>query len=111
MARHPSRKLLSSWLEGEELEDYEEHINSCARCASRLEKLSAIHLDNVEPLTDEFRPALLEVLSPPEDLHERISSRIADRLQERNDATLFGSLLGVPVESAKIVIEPKIAED
>ena len=112
MARHPSKQLLTSWLEGEaDLGEYDDHINSCARCASRLEKMSSTHVDNVEPLKAEFRPALMAVLAPPEDLHERVSFRIAERLQARNDASLFGSLLGVPVESTRIVVEPKMPED
>lgn len=113
MAKHPSKQLLSSWLDGEaDLEEHDdEHINSCSRCASRLEKLSEIHLDNVVPMNEQFRPALMAVLQPPEDLHERISARIADRLQERDDATLFGSMLGVPVETTRIVTEPKIIDD
>ena len=113
MAQHPSNKLLSSWLDGEiDLEDYDEHINSCNRCASRLDKLTArISLDNVTPLSEKFRPALMAVLQPPEDLHERISARIAKRLQERDDITLFGSMLSIPVETSRVVIEPKIIED
>ena len=112
MAKHPSKQLLSSWLDGEaELEEHDEHINSCSRCAARLEKLSESRLDNVVPMSEQFRPALLAVLQPPEDLHERISARIADRLQERDDMTLFGSMLSVPVETTRIVTEPKIIED
>ncbi len=113
MARHLNRKTLSAWLEGEAelIEEHDDHINSCSRCAARLEKLTEVHFNNVEPISAEFRPALMEVLRPPEDLHERISRRISDRLQERNDASLFGSLLGVPVESTKIVLEPKLPED
>ena len=113
MAQHPSNKLLSSWLDGDiDLEEHDEHINSCNRCAARLEKLTAqIPLDNVTPLSEQFRPALMAVLQPPEDLHERISARISERLQERDDMTLFGSMLSVPVETSRIVIEPKIIED
>jgi len=112
MARHPSTKLLSAWIRGEDdLGEHDEHVNSCAKCASHLDKLTEIHFDNVEAISAEFRPALLEVLAPPEDLHARVSERIAERLQARDDRSLFTSLLGTPVETTRIIVEPKIDED
>lgn len=106
MAKHLSNKMLSAWLDGSIDLDHEhdEHLNSCTRCAGRLEKLERAFAD-VEPLKEQFRPALLEVLRPPEDLHERISARIAIRLQQRDDTALFGSMLGVPIETAQLLTQ------
>lgn len=109
MARHPNRQQLASWLNGEH-EHLGEHIDTCAKCASRLDDLdsslpTASATNNVYALTEELRPALLAVLQPPEDLHERIAARIAQRLQNRDDASLFGSLLGIPVETGRIFLD------
>ena len=112
MARHPNTQQLSSWLNGEAGEPgHHEHIDSCSRCARRIEELSAADQTKVEAISDEFRPALMAVLQPPEDLHERISARIADRLQDRSDATLLSSLLGIPVETTQIVLDSNSDED
>lgn len=107
MARHPSTKQLTSWLNGEANHDqHSEHIDTCSRCAQKLEQLNVANdVSNVSPLTDEFKPALMAVLSPPSDLHERISIRIADRLQAQSDMGLVGSLLTVPVETAQVVTD------
>ena len=107
MARHPSTKQLTSWLNGEtDHDEHAEHIDTCTRCASRLEELSATSdVSNVSPLTDEFRPALMAVLRPPSDLHERISIRIGERLQAQSDAGLVASMLTVPVETSLVVTD------
>ena len=111
MARHLSTKQLTSWLNGgPDQDEHDEHLNSCIKCAARVEQLSS-DLDNVEAISDEFRPALLAILQPPENLHARISERIADRLQSQSDVKLFNSLLGVPVETAKILGEVNTETD
>jgi hypothetical protein len=110
MARHPSEKQLASWLSGEHAH-FDAHIDACERCAKTLDEIDVAVGSNVEALTAELRPALLTLLQPPEDLHERISQRISARLQDRNDAGLLGSLLGVPLETSRIFFEPKVNED
>ena len=103
MARHLSTKQLTSWLNGKpDHPEHDAHIDSCAKCAARVEQLDS-DMNNVRAISEEFRPALLAVLAPPENLHVRISERIAERLQSQSDVTLFGSLLGVPVETMKVV--------
>ncbi len=110
MSRHPNRQQLASWLNGEN-ENLDEHIDTCEKCAGRLDKLDNEILGNVEPITADLRPALLTLLQPPADLHERISERITERLQDRSDADLFGSLLGIPIEASRIFLEPKNSEN
>jgi len=109
MARHPNRQQLASWLNGEH-EHLGEHIDDCERCAGRLGELDDSlppggHLDNVEAISAELRPALLKLLQPPEDLHERISGRVTARLQDRSDVNLFGSLLGIPLEAGRVFLD------
>lgn len=109
MARHPSTKQLTSWLNGAvDHEEHDTHLDSCTKCASRIEELN---VNNVEAISAEFRPALLAVLQPPEDLHERITGRIATRLQEQSDSELFRSLIGVPVETMRVITDPTTEED
>ena len=110
MARHPSSEQLSSWLNGEH-EHLSPHIDSCNKCASRLDELDVSTGGTVTAITDELRPALLTLLKPPEDLHQRISERIAARLQNRNDADLFASLVGIPIEAGRILLDTTDGED
>lgn len=116
MARHPNRQQLASWLNGAHTH-LDEHLDECEKCASRLDELnSTVPIEsasaksdafpnNVEAITAELRPALLTLLQPPTDLHERISERISDRLQDRSDADLFGSLLGIPIEAGRVFLD------
>lgn len=105
MARHLSTKQLTSWFNGAATDpDHIEHLDNCTRCANKVEELHLTSIENnVEPISPEFKPALMAVLQPPEDLHERISIRIAERLQDRDDANLFGSLLGLPVDTTRLL--------
>lgn len=98
MARHPNREQLASWLDGSSTH-LDHHIEGCAQCASELDQLG-------EPQSAaEIGSALLTLLKPPDDLHQRVSERIARRLQDRNDADLFRSLLGIPFEAGKLLFE------
>ncbi len=114
MARHPNRQQLASWLNGEH-DHLDQHIDECEKCASRLGELDTTvpldatapnaNVNNVHAISAELRPALLTLLQPPDDLHERISERITQRLQDRSDADLFGSLLGIPIEAGRIFLD------
>ena len=110
MARHPNSEQLSSWLNGGH-EHLNDHIDSCEKCASRLDELDGSLGGSVTAITEDLRPALLTLLQPPEDLHERISVRIAARLQNRHDADLFASLVGVPIEASRIFFDSSSADD
>ena len=97
MARHPDREQLTLWLDGASSE-FNDHIDTCEVCASALSELGPSS-------AEELRPALLTLLQPPDDLHERVSERIAARLQNRRDSDLFGSLLGIPFEAGRIFFD------
>ncbi len=99
IGRHPNRRQLARWLDGDapELDD---HIDGCEKCAQTLDALAAAE-------TTDLRPALLTLLAPPTDLEERVSRRLAARLQSRADAELFGALLGVPIETGRVVLEAR----
>ena len=102
MARHPKRQHLAEWLEGGR-SDLDEHLATCQRCAKELDHIS-LTISNDDPEPSDIGPALLTLLEPPPDLHERISARLAARLQRREDIELIGSLLGVARETSELFI-------
>ena len=107
MSRHPNRKQLQSWLDGNN-QELDEHIDKCLKCANTLDSIDpSTHADlgNVEPISEELRPALMALLQPPEDLHARIYDRVRERLQTGDDLDLFGSLLGIPFEMGGIILD------
>lgn len=103
MRGHPNRQELSMWLDGSNAA-LDDHIDTCEICATSLDELS-------EPANADLKPALLTLLKPPDDLHERVSARIARRLQDRRDADLFGSMFGVPVEVSRLFFDDRSDED
>ena len=105
MARHPKREALAKWLtEPTAVDvDLDEHLSTCEYCASELETIS-LSVSNDDPEPSELGPALLTLLAPPDDLHERVSKRLAARLQRRQDVELFGSMLGIPREAGEVFL-------
>lgn len=96
MARHPNDDRLLAWLDGNAPE-LDEHLADCERCAQSVDRLAAAEAD--------LRPALLSLLAPPADLATRVSERLAARIQSRRDVELFGSMLGLPVETGRVVFD------
>ena len=103
MAHHPNRQQLTMWLDGASTE-FDDHIDTCEICASALSEIGP-------PSTEELRPALLTLLQPPRDLHERVSERIVARLQNRRDSDLLGSLLGIPLEAGRIFFDAEAPDE
>ena len=106
MARHPNRQELTRWLDGSNAE-LDEHIDTCTVCASQLDEIDLAE----DALVADLRPALLTLLQPPDDLHGRVSHRIAQRLQNRQDMNLFGSMLGIPIEASRLFFTTSDDED
>ncbi len=103
MARHPKRQQLTAWLDGTPDADLDEHLATCEKCAATLDRLD--EAQRSEPASVErIGPALLTLLRPPDDLYERMSSRLAERIQRRADLELLGSLLGVPKEAGELFL-------
>ena len=96
MARHPDDDRLLAWLDGD-APDLDEHLADCEDCAKSIDRLAGGEAD--------LRPALLSLLAPPADLATRVSERLAARVQSRRDVELLGSMLGVPVETGRIVLD------
>lgn len=102
MARHPNERQLARWLDGD-APNYDAHVDSCEHCAAALERIVGLELSGDHP---EIGPALLVLLEPPPDLESRVSRGIAERIRARSDVELFSSLFGVPIDAARIVLEP-----
>ncbi len=75
--RHPSRSRLSAWLAGADDPSIDDHLATCARCASVCEDLEA------PPADGALSSALLAALSPPPDLGRRLETSVAERLDSR----------------------------
>ena len=90
--RHPSGKRLAHWLEGE-LPELDDHIDTCERCANRLEQQA-----NPGPGLSE---ALRRALAPPTDLAPRLTSGIANKMQTRQDLQTIADLMGLPIHTAR----------
>jgi len=105
MARHPKRERLIAWFEGEIDPEIDAHLSDCERCTSFLDELSE-HRTETPDNVAQIAPRLLTLLHPPDDLHERMSARLAERIQRRADLGLLGSLLGVPLEAGEVLLLP-----
>ena len=94
---HPSRKRLHRWLEHGDAE-LDDHIAACHRCATTLESLA-----ETEPALGD---ALRTLLAPPADLHPRLQSGMAAKMQARDDLKLLVELLGLPVQTLRAMGPP-----
>lgn len=97
MAQHPTEHDLTAWLDGGS-PGIDEHLAGCEVCAARLEE--------TPPYDVELSAPLLVALSPAAGCGERVSARVAARLQNRRDAELALSMLGVPLETIRLVTDP-----
>lgn len=86
--RHPSRRRLADWLDGDGTSAVDEHVATCARCANRLEELA----EPVPALTS----ALNQSLQAPDDLVARLGVRMSRSMRNREDLALFMELMGIP---------------
>ena len=102
LARHPNKRQLSLWLDGQ-APNYDSHVDDCEHCSALLEDIVGIDLDNDD---SNIGPALLVLLEPPADLEDRVSRRIAERLQTTSDMELFSSMFGIPIDAARVFLEP-----
>ncbi len=106
---HPSTRRLREWLETppdvEPDAGIEEHVSHCERCADELEALDAVVGESIEE-TSEVRVALEEVLAPPTGLEQRMEDRIEAALLARRDLKLLAGLMGVSIETARLLVEP-----
>lgn len=84
---HPSKRRLAAWLEHGDA-DIDEHIDTCERCATKIEALSK----PTPPIGD----ALRAMLEPPPDLQPRLRTGIARKLQAQDDLEFLLGFVSLP---------------
>lgn len=105
MIRHPSKRTLRSWLDGDSEADVDSHLATCERCASHLETIS-------EPRSDgAISSTLRAILAPPEDLSEKIESRVIERLDSRQVLGYMADLFGAGFETSKLFLFEDLSDD
>ncbi len=100
---HPSRSKLAAWLESGGPDKVDHHVSNCDRCASKLESIDT-------PATG-LSQALQSILEAPDDLADRMNVRVETALRRREEFMLLAGLLGIPIETARIVMSSPPAGD
>lgn len=100
MIRHPSKRSLQEWLDGDTSVpiDIDNHLETCERCASFLESIS-------EPLPDGAIGASLQrVLDPPDTFAREIETRVIAKLDSRQVLGYFADLFGAGFETSRMLL-------
>ncbi len=95
--RHPSSRALRDWLGGVDNPKVDRHVETCNRCAGTMEELDAT--ESGTPI----KAALAAVLSPPEDLSDRLSRRVAQRLDSRFMFEMVSDMFGAGLETSRLL--------
>ncbi len=98
MLRHPNDDLLQQWLEGEGGDDLDQHVTTCQRCASNLEKIDASTGENA------IGAALAELLAPPDDLTDRLADGVAAKLSSQQIVNVIADLFGAGFETTRLLL-------
>ncbi len=97
--RHPSKARLLDWLETGVVDaGLDAHVEQCSRCADELEALA-----EGDQSVDR---ALSALLAPDAGLEERMSTRVASAMRDRQDLALLFSVLGSGARTARILFDP-----
>ncbi len=110
---HPNRKRLQAWLDAPEAlaDDADEfaaitrHVESCERCAARLEAL-ALDDDLDAPPDPELAAAIRDIYEPPADLTDRVVTRVAERERADREVSLFLGLFGIAKDAVELFLPP-----
>ena len=92
---HPSVRKLQQWIDGDDV-DIDVHLATCDHCADRLEPLLG---ESDAPIGS----ALLQLLVVPDELPERLRTKIDKRLSDQRDLTLITEFFGLPFRTARVM--------
>ena len=99
---HPSSSKLSAWLEGKEDEKIQAHVEGCDHCATTLERIS-------EGITsNQLSEALIEILSPDQELTLRVEEAVQTKLESREVMELVSGLFVSGLETSKILVTEEL---
>lgn len=97
--RHPSRRRLQQWLAGDSSRRVDRHVDSCAKCETLLEELSALDAYLVADLH--------EAVTPPKDLADRTTDGVGERLRDEAALASFLDLFTVGWATARAIVDPE----
>lgn len=101
--RHPSKDRLRAWLTGADSDDaeLEAHIDDCERCSSVIEAIGDMEIS--APLVS----ALAKVLAAPQNLPDRLETRVSAKLAGRELVGLMAEMFGAGMETSRLlIVEP-----
>ena len=96
--RHPARRRLQQWLAGEAPRRVDRHVEECDICQAALEELSSLDAELVSDLGDAF--------TPPEDLTDRTTDGVHERLRDEAAFAVFLDLFAIGWDMARAMIDP-----
>ena len=97
MLRHPNDELLQQWLDGEGGDDLDQHVTTCQRCATNLEKMETAD-------DDAIGEALAELLAPPGDLTDRLQQGVTAKLSSNQIVNVVADLFGAGFETTRLLL-------
>ena len=101
---HPSRKRLATWLDASDAAPaVTAHVETCERCARRLEELASTSLDDVG-LDDEITDALREAYAAPVDIEDRVLRSIDARERADRELSLLLGLFAIAKDTAELLL-------
>lgn len=101
--RHPSSRALRDWLGGSVDPKVDRHVETCNRCAGTIEDIDTIQGDTTGGDAS-ISEALATVLSPPADLSDRLSRRVAARLDSKVMFEIVSDLFGAGLETSRLLL-------
>ncbi|MEM8922809.1 MAG: hypothetical protein AAGD35_04845 [Actinomycetota bacterium] len=97
--RHPDPETLRHWLAGQINGDVDRHVGTCQRCAALMEEFD----DDSGP-DEALKAALSHVLSPPEDLTQRLIDGVNDRISSRQIMSLVADVFAAGLETSRMLL-------
>ena len=104
---HPGRSKLREWLVAASPQKaVTDHVETCERCATRLEDLAVNDSDGAAAATDNAMLArvIRSAWEPPTDLTERVIQGIDERQRNERDLDVMFGLLGIASEAATLML-------
>ncbi len=101
---HPSRKRLATWLDASEASPaVTAHVETCERCAGRLEDLAAGAPDDVA-LDDRLGDALREAYAAPDGIEDRVLRSIDARERADRELNLLLGIFAIAKDTAELML-------
>lgn len=97
--RHPSRRRLQQWLDGDAPRRVDRHVDGCEHCQALLEELSALDAELVADLH--------EAVTPPADIVDRTADGVGERLRDEAALGAFLDLFAVGWATTRAIVDPE----